>query len=320
MRIGFVTDALQHLPFEAMLDRAAELGMEGVEIACSGWTNAAHCDLEALAKSAEARTAFTRAIEARGLELMALNANGNQLHPVSGSAHWRGLADAIRVSGDLGAKTVCCMSGLPGGGPDDRTPNWITTSWPPETRDILDWQWNERLLPHWRAMGELAAECGVERFAIELHGGQLVYNAPTLLRLREEIGPMIGANLDPSHPLWMGADPLLMADALRGAIHHVHAKDTAVNPPLAATVSRLESGPLGPPEARAWSYVTLGYGMGADWWRRFLYRLRMNSYDGWLSIEHEDPVLSRMEGLRRSVELLQSITPLEASDYAPPAI
>jgi len=39
----------------------------------------------------------------------------------------------------------------------------------------------------------------------------------------------------------------------------------------------------------------LGYGHGDPWWREFCYRFRLNGYDGWLSIEHEDIILSRME-------------------------
>jgi sugar phosphate isomerase/epimerase len=46
----------------------------------------------------------------------------------------------------------------------------------------------------------------------------------------------------------------------------------------------------------------------------------MNGYDGWLSIEHEDVMLSRIEGVRRSVDLLKAVAPAEASDYAPPTV
>lgn len=41
------------------------------------------------------------------------------------------------------------MSGLPPGHKNDRTPAWITTSWPPETQDILEYQWNEVAIPVW---------------------------------------------------------------------------------------------------------------------------------------------------------------------------
>jgi len=43
----------------------------------------------------------------------------------------------------------------------------------------------------------------------------------------------------------------------------------------------------------------------------------MNGYDGWLSIEHEDVMLSREEGVQKSVELLKNVMPREAADYKP---
>lgn len=46
----------------------------------------------------------------------------------------------------------------------------------------------------------------------------------------------------------------------------------------------------------------------------------MSGYDGWLSIEHEDVLLSRPEGVRRSVALWRSVAPSEASDFAAPVL
>ena len=105
---------------------------------------------------------------------------------------------------------------------------------PSSSASNLKWQWKEVLLPYWAKLARLTKARGVERFALELHGGQLVYNVPSLLKLRQAIGPMFGANLDPSHLFWMGADPLAAADALKGAVHHVHAKDTMLNAPVQA--------------------------------------------------------------------------------------
>ena len=59
-----------------------------------------------------------------------------------------------------------------------------------------------------------------------------------------------------------------------------------------------------------------GYGHGEDWWREFCYRLRMAGYDGWVSIEHEDVMLSCAEGVRRSADLLKAVAPREESDFA----
>ena len=319
MRLGFVSDSLGAVGFEKMLDHAVGMGVSGVEVNTGGWSTAPHFDLAEMKESASARSAFRAAFEARGLEIISLNANGNPLHPTD-RAQGECLKDTIRVAGQMGIETVCAMSGLPAGTSTDTMPNWVVSSWPPETQAILRYQWEDVLLPFWSEIAALAEVEGVERIALELHGNQCVYNVPSLLKLRDAVGPLVGANLDPSHLFWMGADPLLAAEALGEALYHVHAKDTLLNAPVQATTSLLENGSLMDVPARSWSYVTLGYGHGEAWWRRFCYRLRMTGYDGWLSIEHEDVLLNSIEGLQKSVALLESVMPLAASDFEPQAI
>jgi sugar phosphate isomerase/epimerase len=316
MKIGMVTDSLGHLPYVEMLDTVADLGISGVEFNACNWTSAPHFDLAGLVKDAARRKSLLADLNSRNLELMALNANGNQLHPTDGQRQSDDLYDTIRVAGALGVKTVVCMSGLPGGAAGEKFPNWVISSWPPETQTILKYQWEDVLLPYWHRLAKHADENGV-KLAVELHGNQVVYNVPSLLRLRKEVGRTVGANLDPSHLMWMGADPFAAIDALGDAIYHTHAKDTMINKPVAALTSRLENGSLMDIPGRSWSYITLGYGNGESWWRDFCYRLRMVGYDGWLSIEHEDVMLSRAEGVRKSVELLRNVMPRDAGDYKP---
>ena len=319
MKLGFVSDSLGSMSFEELLDNAARMGAAGVEINTGGWSTAPHFDLVAMKESAVARKTFVRAFEDRGLEIIALNANGNPLHPTD-SAQGECLKDTIRIAGEMGIKKVCTMSGLPAGSADDRMPNWVVSSWPPETQAILRYQWEDVLFPFWTEIAALARENGVEEIALELHGNQCVYNVPSLLKLRKEIGPVIGANLDPSHLFWMGADPLVAAEALGEAVLHVHAKDTLLNGPVQATTSLLENGSLMDIQARSWSYITLGFGHSEEWWRQFCYRLKMAGYDGWLSIEHEDVLLNAIEGLEKSVALLQGFMPVAPSDYKPQPI
>ena len=319
MKLGFVSDSLGGLSFRDMLDHAARIGVEGIEVNTCGWSAVPHFDLDAMLGDPGAQKAYKAEFSARNLEIISLNANGNPLHPADpGQA--RGLKDTIRVAGEMGIGTVCTMSGLPAGNATDSMPNWVVTSWPPETRNILRYQWEEKLLPFWTEIAALAKDCGVKRIALELHGNQCVYNVPSLLKLRRAVGPVVGANLDPSHLFWMGADPLAAAEALGDALYHVHAKDTLLNAPVQTTTSLLESGPLTDIPSRSWSYVTLGFGHGATWWRQFCYRLRMAGYDGWLAIEHEDVLLNSLEGLEKSVALLRTVMPTAASDYTPPAI
>ncbi|HEX9858670.1 MAG TPA: sugar phosphate isomerase/epimerase, partial [Paracoccaceae bacterium] len=241
MKLGFVSDSLGGLSFEEVLNHAQRMGVSGIEVNTCGWSTAPHFDLKGMLGNPTAQKRFLSAFADRGLEVISLNANGNPLHPTD-PAQGEGLKNTIRVAGEMGIKTVCTMSGLPAGRDGDLMPNWVVSSWPPETQAILRYQWEEKLLPFWTEIVALAQSCGVERIALELHGNQCVYNVPSLLKLRAAVGPVVGANLDPSHLFWMGADPLIAAEALGDAVYHVHAKDTFLNAPKQATTSLLENG------------------------------------------------------------------------------
>src|SRR5438105_2707955 len=117
MKIGMVSDSLGSMSFEGMLDAAKSAGIEGIEINSANWTSASHCDLSGLIESATKRRDFLKAIRSRDLDLIALNANGNQLHPTDGDRQSKGLYDTLILAGELGVKSVVLMSGLPGGGP-----------------------------------------------------------------------------------------------------------------------------------------------------------------------------------------------------------
>jgi sugar phosphate isomerase/epimerase len=318
MKLCAVSDGLGHLPFEEAAKAFGELGVAALEVCMGNWSGAPHANLQSLLESKEKRRDFLSVLERNGLSLAALNCSGNQLHPVDGERQSKVVYDTVRLAELLDVHTIVLMSGLPAGGPTDLRPNWITCAWPPEHAEILDWQWNEKLVPYWTKLAAAARECGVTKLCIEMHGDQLVYNVPTLLKLRKAVGPVVGANFDPSHLFWMGADPLAAIPVLGDAIHHVHAKDTMMNDAALNVTGCLETIGHENVKDRAWSYITVGYGHGEKWWREFCYRLRLNGYDGWLSIEHEDIILSRMEGMRRSVDLLQRVLIDEASDYAIP--
>ena len=189
-----------------------------------------------------ARRELLARVEDRGLSISALTCNGNQLDPVSGPDHDRVVRDTIALAPRLGVDRVILMSGCPGG-PGDKWANWITVVWPPEAAEVLRWQWEESVIPYWQSTGRARARSTASRkLCIEMHGQQVVYNVPTLHRLREAVGPVVGANYDPSHLMWMGADPIAAIDALGDAIYHVHAKDTRIEPAVALR-SRLETSP-----------------------------------------------------------------------------
>jgi sugar phosphate isomerase/epimerase len=149
----------------------------------------------------------------------------------------------------------------------------------------------------WQDLAEEAAANGVERIAFELHPLHLVYNVPTLQRMREAVGPIIGANLDPSHLFWQQMDPLAVIRALGPAVYHVHLKDTELIAGQVAVAGVLDQRPFEDPANRAWVFRTVGSVHGAEYWAAFVATLREVGYDDVLAIENEDASVTPQEGV-----------------------
>ena len=197
------------------------------------------------------------------------------------------------------------FSGCPGDCDDSQYPNWVVATWPDDFQKIKEWQWNEKLIPYWKKEAKFAEEHNVHQIAFEMHPGFCVYNPGTLLRLREAVGPVIGANFDPSHLFWQGIDPVAAIRALKGAIYHFHAKDTAIDRYNCAVNGVLDTTPFDRIPERSWSFRTIGYGHGEDVWRAIFSELRQTGYDGIISIEHEDGLMTTREGLEKAIEVLK---------------
>jgi sugar phosphate isomerase/epimerase len=315
LTLGLLTDSVAHLTLDGVLDLAVECGLTGIELATGGWSSAPHIDLSHVLSSGAARTELVDKIEGRGLALTALNCSGNPLHPgPSGAAHDEIARRTFELAGLLDVDRVVMMSGLPGG-PGDANPNWITVSWPPETTEILEWQWSERVLPYWRQLVAHIRNVSDATPCLEMHAQQAVYSPTTFLRLREEFGEAVSANLDPSHLIWMGADPLVAIEALGAAIGHIHAKDAKLEP-AAALTGRQETLPPDRVRERSWNYTTVGYGQNIDFWRAFFLGLTRIGYADAINIEHEDYSMGREEGVRKAAELIHATTVRTAPDYA----
>jgi sugar phosphate isomerase/epimerase len=310
MRLGVFTVLYQKVPFEEALDRLQELGVQAVEIGTGNYPGSAHCDPEAMLGDDEAMASFRKAVESRGMIISALSQHGNPLHPqddVARRAHqtWR---KTVELAERLEVPVVNAFSGCPGDSEGSKFPNWVTCPWPDDFLEILEWQWNEKVIPYWSAEAAYAQERGV-RIGFEMHPGFVVYNTQTLLKLRNACGDAIGANLDPSHLFWQGMDPVEVIKILgaEGAIFHLHAKDTQIDRRNTAVNGVLDTKHYGDLLDRSWVFRTVGYGQGEKIWRDIISTLRATGYDYVLSIEHEDGYMSIDEGLRRGVELLKSI-------------
>ena len=196
----------------------------------------------------------------------------------------------------------------------DSNPNWIVTAWPPERGKILEWQWNEVLVPYWKDVANYAENLGV-KICFELHGGDMVYNVPTTHRIRDQASKNIGANFDPSHLIWMGGDPVQMVKNLGEAVFYVHIKDVKIDPVQKSLNTLLDTTWFADVNGRSWNFCIPGHGHDERWWSEFLLALRSIGYEDVLSIEHEDCSLGRNEGMRLTIEFLERILINDAVDY-----
>ncbi len=318
MELGLFTPVFQNESVEGMLARLRrwpEITM--LEIGTGGWPGGQHLDLRNLLGKAGEIAVYKGRLREAGLGISALSCHGNAVHPdpVIAERDGRLLRQTVELAEQMEVPVVVTFSGCPGGGPGDRVPNWITAAWPPEYAEAGRWQWEERLVPYWREMGAFAAGHGV-KVALEAHPGFAVHNVETMLRLRSEAGPAVGMTLDPSHLWWQGMDLPTVIRALGEAIFHVHAKDVAIQPANVARNGVLDAKDYARMPERSWMFRTVGWGHGELEWKGIVSALRLAGYDGVLSIEHEDALLSVEEGLGSAVGMLGRVILREAAAEA----
>lgn len=309
VKIGVLTAPWADQPLEKVLDYLGELGVQAVEIGTGNYPPKGHCNPDVMLGDTVARQSFMDAIESRGMVLSALSCHGNPLHPnpAIAKAHHEVWYKTVRLANMLGVNRVITFSGCPG---DDsvnaRVPNWITAPWPPEHAELLEWQWEKKVIPYWSLEAGFAERNKVN-ICFEMHPNMVVYNPETLFRLRKMCGPRICCNFDPSHLWWQGMDPVEVVRLLGGdIIKHVHAKDVRIDAQVTAQIGVLDTKHYSNEIHRAWVFRTLGYGHSVSEWNDLISMLRLVGYDDVLSIEHEDSVMSAGEGLAKAVQFLKS--------------
>ena len=310
MKLGVFTGLFADKSFEEMLDKVAASGLKAVEIGTGGYPGKNHCSMDTLLKNKQSRDDYLDQIKRRDLIISALSCHGNPISPDQDFANLSHdtLMKTIKLASLLGVSVVNCFSGTPGDSEHGKYPYWPVAPWPEEYSQVFTWQWEERLIPYWKEMAALATEHNV-KIGLELHGGFLVHTPYTLLKLRQETGPVIGANLDPSHLWWQGIEPVAAIKILgkEGAIHHFHAKDTYIDQDNVNMCGLLDMQSYSDVRKRAWTFRTVGYGHSLKEWSDIMSALRMYDYDYVVSIEHEDPLMSIEEGFSRAVVNLQSV-------------
>lgn len=318
MKLGVMNPVLAAMSFEDALAYLHSLDVHAVEIGAGGYPGNAHLKPEELIGHPEAVEAYKALLAKYDITIEALACHGNPLHPQKAIAAKfdSEFRSAILAAELLGVETIVGFAGCPGDCENSMYPNWVTCPWPDDNLKILSWQWNEKVIPYWTEMAAFAKAHGIKKIAFELHPSFVVYNPETLLKLRAAVGDIIGANVDPSHLFWQGIDPVEAIKALKGAIYHFHAKDTAIDARNTSVNGVLDTKSYGEVAERAWVFRTVGYGHDQLTWNRIISTLRTVGYDGIISIEHEDSLMSTRQGLEKAVAFLKDVLITEAAGEA----
>lgn len=309
MKLSVMNPVLNGKTLEEALQYLSFLGVDSMEIGAGGFPGDCHLKPQELienpAKAEEMKALFKK----YNMEISCVSCHGNPLHPqkdIADNFHNQ-FKNAILAAELLGVETIVGFAGCPGDSENSKYPNWVTCPWPEDFLAILDWQWEEKVIPYWKEMAKFAAEHGIKKIAFEMHPGFVVYNPETCLKLRAAVGDIIGANFDPSHLFWQGIDPCAAIKALKGAIYHFHAKDTKIDERNCDVNGVLDTKHYGDILDRSWVFRTVGYGHGKEVWNDIISTLKAVGYDGAISIEHEDGLMSPNEGLEKAIAFLKEV-------------
>ena len=170
MQLCVFSPALADMSLDAALAYLKSQGVEAMELGVGGYPGTAHADAKLLVKDPKARQKLLDTFKKHEINLVCLSVHGNCVHPNPEIAA-RFEADyeaACELCGQLGVDHLVTFSGCPGDGKGDQ-PNWVTCTWPTEYRKVLDYQWNEVLIPYWQKAAKIAESGGVKYVALEMH-------------------------------------------------------------------------------------------------------------------------------------------------------
>ncbi len=268
MKVGMLTVPFAAEPLETVLEFAETASIPCLEMAAGPGSR--HIDPTKFT-AAKAKKLIA-ALEERALEISSLGYYTIDItRPDKVREVQRNAKLAIDAAVKLGVPTVCMLSGFPAPGMSklDTIRNVLPKAFRP-------------ILTHARKKGvNIALENWFQTCLQGLDTFEALFDA-----IPDE---NFGLNYDPSHLFHQECDHLLPVSLYANRIFHVHAKDTLIDRALRARVGIYGGG--------WWRYVIPGFGH-IDW-GEFISHLRMNGYDGVLSIEHEDAAQEREEGFMR---------------------
>lgn len=301
MQLGFVSAILPELSLEQVLQHAARIGYDCVEVMCwpvgkaeRRYAGVTHLDVTEF--SPTTATATHKLCADTGVAISGLGYYPNPLAPDPDEA-------ATAVGHLKRVISAAATLGIP------QVNTFVGRDW---TRSVDD-NW-PRFLATWQPLIAFAEQAGV-RIGIEncpmfftndeWPGGKNLATTPAIWRrmFADIPSPNFGLNYDPSHFVWQQMDYLRPLKDFRDKLFHVHAKDVRVDRDRLNDVGILAD-PL--------QYHTPKLpGLGDVNWGQFFSVLGEYGYRGPVCVEVEDRVYegslaSRLQSLQQSHDFLRN--------------
>jgi len=300
------------IPFDEMCKTAADMGYEGLEIAC--WGN--HLNAEKAATDMDYVNEIKGSLEKYGLKAWALGMHlSGQLVGDDYDERHNGFAPAavandekamrawaikevsntIKAAKNLG---IGILTGFMG------SPIWNKWySFPQTTQEMIDAGY-QRIVDLWTPLFDEMDAAGI-KFALEVHPTEIAFDYYSFEKLLDAFDgrKTLGMNFDPSHLIWQGMKPHLMIRACPDRVYHVHIKDAAVTLDGLNGIlgSHIEFGDT----RRGWNFRSPGRGH-VDF-NEIIRELNQIGYDGPLSVEWEDSGMDRMDGGREAAAFTKQV-------------
>ncbi len=306
------------LPLEKMAELAADMGYDGLELACWG----DHFEIDKALSNDKYCQSRHDILSKHGLKCFAVSNHlvGQCVCDPIDTRHkqiiperlWKDgdpegvrqrcaqeMIDTAKAAAKLGVKVVNGFTG---------SSVWHKLYFfPPTSQPDVDVGFKD-FATRWKPILDGFDKVGV-RFGLEVHPTEIAYDIHTTRRALEAINnhKAFGFNFDPSHLIWQGVDPVKFINAFPDRIYHVHVKDAIrlLDGESSILASHLSFGD----HRRGWDFRSPG--RGEIDFEEIIRALNRIGYNGPLSVEWEDCGMDRVHGGTEAAEFVRSI------DFAP---
>ena len=294
MKLGFVSAILPELSFEELIDYAAALKYECVEVCCwplgkaeRRYAGVTHIDVDTL--DGRKINHINQYVKQKNITISALGYYPNPLDPdlEKGAFYIQHIKKVIEASAKLGVNRINTFIGRDKNRSVDENFDLFRKLWP----DIIKYAEDRNV------------KVGIENCPMiftkdEWPGGNNLATTPVIWRrmFSEIDSEFFGLNYDPSHLLWQQMDYIKPLYEFKGKLFHIHLKDARVYPDKLDEVG-IMAYPLE-------FHTPKLPGLGDIDWRKFFSALNDIRYDGPVCVEVEDKAYEgTLESRKYSLDL-----------------